>query len=56
MSPTKKPKKSAVTVRWSARTASLVEKGPEVSVVRWDHNKVEQAISNDQLDFGDQHE
>lgn len=38
-----------VMVKWKPeRVAHLITEGPEVSIIRWDDNGVEQAIPNDQ--------
>lgn len=46
-----KTKKSSVRVIWSKRPATLIEKGPSVSLIRWDDSRTDQAIPNDQLEF-----
>lgn len=49
----KKAKGTGVRVTWSKRPVTLVERGPSVSLVKWDDSKTDQAIPNDQLEFDD---
>ena len=40
-------------VKWSKREATLLERGPQISYVKWKDTGTEQAIPNDQLEFPD---
>lgn len=40
-----------IRIKWSKRPAKLVQKGEQCSEIKWIHNGVTQAISNEQIDF-----
>jgi hypothetical protein len=47
--------KPTVVVKWNRdRVAFLIEKGPEVSIVRWGDTREDRAFGNEQLEFGEE--
>ena len=48
---TRKKGEATVRVKWTDRKAILLERGPNVSLIKWKEAGTEQAIPNDQLEF-----
>ena len=38
-------------VKWSKREVILLERGPQITLIKWKEAGTEQAIPNDQLEF-----